>query len=286
MVDYSHKIINCKEYRDIKEVGIAKYILENSLKLKLVIIQLGDDPASNTYINNKLKACERCKIESELIKLDVNTSQEDLLKIIDRLNDSENVTGILVQSPLPPHIDPKVVANAIVYTKDVDGFSIINKGKLYSNEDCLVPCTAQGVIEILKYNNIEIEGKNVVIINRSDLIGKPLTHLFLQNNATVTVCHSYTQNLPEISSQADILVVGVGKAKFITKDFVKEGAIILDVGINFLDDKLCGDVDFFDCIEKCSKITTVPGGVGLLTVTNLLTNVVKAFHLKNIHNNQ
>lgn len=281
MVDYSHKILNCKEYRDRKEVGIANVILENSLKLKLVIIQLGDDPSSNSYIGNKLKACERCKIESELIKLDINTTQEELLKIINRLNESENVTGILVQFPLPAHIDAKVINDSIVYTKDVDGFSIINKGKLYSNEDCLVPCTAQGVIDILKYNDIEISGKKVVIINRSDLVGKPLMHLFLQNNATVTVCHSYTKNLQEISSTADILVVGVGKPNFITKDYIKQDAIVLDIGISFLDNKICGDVDFFDCIEKCSRITTVPGGVGLLTVTNLLTNVVKAFSMKN-----
>lgn len=281
MVDYSHKILNCKEYRDRKEVGIANVILENSLKLKLVIIQLGDDPSSNSYIGNKLKACERCKIESELIKLDINTTQEELLKIINRLNESENVTGILVQFPLPAHIDAKVINDSIVYTKDVDGFSIINKGKLYSNEDCLVPCTAQGVIDILKYNDIEISGKKVVIINRSDLVGKPLMHLFLQNNATVTVCHSYTKNLQEISSTADILVVGVGKPNFITKDYIKQDAIVLDIGISFLDNKICGDVDFFDCIEKCSRITTVPGGVGLLTVTNLLTNVVKAFSIKN-----
>lgn len=281
MVDYSYKILNCKEYRDRKEVGIANVILENSLKLKLVIIQLGDDPASNSYIGNKLKACERCKIESELIKLDINTTQEELLKIINRLNESENVTGILVQFPLPRHINAKVINDSIVYTKDVDGFSIINKGKLYSNEDCLVPCTAQGVIDILKYNDIEISGKRVVIINRSDLVGKPLMHLFIQNNATVTICHSYTKNLQEISSTADILVVGVGKPNFITKDYIKQDAIILDIGISFLDNKICGDVDFFDCIEKCSRITTVPGGVGLLTVTNLLTNVVKAFSIKN-----
>ncbi len=281
MVDYSHKILNCKEYRDRKEVGIANVILENSLKLKLVIIQLGDDPSSNSYIGNKLKACERCKIESELIKLDINTTQEELLKIINRLNESENVTGILVQFPLPAHIDAKVINDSIVYTKDVDGFSIINKGKLYSNEDCLVPCTAQGVIDILNYNDIEISGKKVVIINRSDLVGKPLMHLFIQNNATVTVCHSYTKNLQEISSTADILVVGVGKPNFITKDYIKQDAIVLDIGISFLDNKICGDVDFFDCIEKCSRITTVPGGVGLLTVTNLLTNVVKAFSMKN-----
>lgn len=281
MVDYSHKIINCKEYRDRKEIGIANIVLENSLKLKLVIIQLGDDPASNSYINNKLKACERCKIDSELIKLDINTSQEDLLKIICRLNESENVNGIIVQSPLPSHIDKNIVSDAIIYNKDVDGFSIINKGRLYSNEECLVPCTAQGVIDILNYNDIGIEGKNVVIINRSDLVGKPLMHLFLQNNATVTICHSYTQNLKEISSSADILVVGVGKPNFITKDYIKDGAVILDIGINFFENKLIGDVDFFDCIEKCSKITTVPGGVGLLTVTNLLINVLKTFDISN-----
>lgn len=279
MTDYSNKIINCKEYRDRKEVGIANVILENSLKLKLVIIQVGDDSASNSYINNKLKACDRCKIESELIKLDLSTTEEDLLKIINRLNESENVTGILVQFPLPSHINSKIISDAIICNKDVDGFSIINKGRLYSNEECLVPCTAQGVIEILNYNDIDIEGKNVVIINRSDLVGKPLMHLFLQNNATVTICHSYTKNLEEISSKADILVVGVGIPNFIKREHIKEGSIILDIGINFINDKLCGDVDFFDCIEKCSKITTVPGGVGLLTVTNLLSNVLKAFYI-------
>lgn len=281
MKDYSHKILNCKEYRDLKEVGIAKFILENSIKLKLVIIQVGDDFASNSYINSKLKACERCRIESELIKLEENATQEDLLKIIARLNESDNVTGILVQSPLPEHIDQQVINDAILYTKDVDGFSTINKGKLYNGQDCLVPCTAQGVIEILHHNEIDIDGKNVVIINRSDLVGKPLMHLFLQNNATVTVCHSHTRDLKDICSQADIIVVGVGKPNFITNDFVKEGAIILDVGINFVENKLCGDVNFFDCIDKCSKITTVPGGVGLLTVTNLLSNVIKAYSLQN-----
>lgn len=281
MVDFSHKIINCKDYRDFNEVAIAKHILENSLKLKLVIIQLGNDPSSNVYINNKLKACERCKIESELIKLDINTTQEELLKIIYRLNESKNVTGILVQCPLPNHINFKEISDAIVYTKDVDGFSVINKGRLYSNSVGLIPCTAQGIIDILKYENIEIEGKHVVIINRSDLVGKPLMHLFLQNNATVTICHSFTKNLKEISSTADILVAAVGKPNFITKDYIKQDAIVLDVGINFLENKLCGDVDFFDCAEKCSKITTVPGGIGLLTVTNLLSNIVKAYNITN-----
>ncbi|AID44860.1 methylenetetrahydrofolate dehydrogenase (NADP(+)) [Candidatus Arthromitus sp. SFB-mouse-Japan] len=280
MKDYSYKILNCKEYRDLKEVGIAKFILENSLKLRLVIIQVGDDFASNSYINNKLKACERCRIESELIKLDEKVSQDELLKIIHRLNESDNVTGIIVQSPLPSHIDSQVINDSILYMKDVDGFSIVNKGKLYNNQDCLVPCTAQGVIEILKHNNIEISGKNVAVINRSDLVGKPLMHLFLQNNATVTVCHSYTDNLKEICLRSDIVVIGIGQPNFLKSDFIKDDAVILDVGINFVDDKLCGDVDFFDCIEKCSKITTVPGGVGLLTVTNLLSNVVKAYSIQ------
>lgn len=281
MEDYSYKILNCKEYRDRKELNIVKTVVENSLKLKLSIIQLGNNPSSNSYIANKIKACERCKIECELIKLEETTTQDELLKIIDRLNENEKVTGILVQSPLPEHIDSQIISNAIKSNKDVDGFSITNKGKLYDNSECLIPCTAQGIIEILNYNEIEIAGKNVVIINRSDLVGKPLMHLFLQNNATVTVCHSYTRNLREISSNGDILIVGVGIPKFITKDYVKENAIIIDVGISFLDGKLCGDVDFFDCIEKCSKITTVPGGVGLLTVTNLLSNIVKAHYIDN-----
>lgn len=279
MEDYSHKILNCKDYRDRKELNIAKTVIENSLKLKLVIIQLGDNPSSNSYILNKIKACERCKIESELIKLGENTTQEELLKLIHRLNESSNVTGILVQFPLPNHIDSQTINDAIKMEKDVDGFSMMNKGRLYANKDCLIPCTAQGIIEILNYNEIEISGKHVVIVNRSDLVGKPLMHLFLQNNATVTVCHSYTKNLREISSSADILVVGVGIPSFINEDYIKKDSVVIDVGINFLDGKLCGDIDFFSCIEKCSKITTVPGGVGLLTVTNLLSNIVKAYYM-------
>lgn len=279
MEDYSHKILNCKDYRDRKELNIAKTVIENSLKLKLVIIQLGDNPSSNSYILNKIKACERCKIESELIKLGENTTQEELLKLIHRLNESSNVTGILVQFPLPNHVDSQTINDAIKMEKDVDGFSMMNKGRLYANKDCLIPCTAQGIIEILNYNEIEISGKHVVIVNRSDLVGKPLMHLFLQNNATVTVCHSYTKNLREISSSADILVVGVGIPSFINEDYIKKDSVVIDVGINFLDGKLCGDIDFFSCIEKCSKITTVPGGVGLLTVTNLLSNIVKAYYM-------
>lgn len=279
MEDYSHKILNCKDYRDRKELNIAKTVIENSLKLKLVIIQLGDNPSSNSYILNKIKACERCKIESELIKLGENTTQEELLKLIHRLNESSNVTGILVQFPFPNHIDSQTINDAIKMEKDVDGFSMMNKGRLYANKDCLIPCTAQGIIEILNYNEIEISGKHVVIVNRSDLVGKPLMHLFLQNNATVTVCHSYTKNLREISSSADILVVGVGIPSFINEDYIKKDSVVIDVGINFLDGKLCGDIDFFSCIEKCSKITTVPGGVGLLTVTNLLSNIVKAYYM-------
>ncbi len=281
MQDYSYKILNCKEYRDLRELEIAKFILENSLKLKLVIIQVGDDSASNSYINNKLKACERCKIEAELIKFEESATEEDVLKTIERLNQSNNVTGILVQAPLPDHINHQVISDAILHTKDVDGFSTINKGKLYNNQESLVPCTAQGIIEILKYYKIGIDGKNVVIINRSDLVGKPLMHLFLQENATVTVCHSHTRNLEEICKTADIIVSGVGKANFINKNFIRKDVIVLDVGINFVDGNICGDVNFFDCIEECGRITTVPGGIGLLTVTNLLGNIVKAHLLFN-----
>ncbi len=280
MVNYDHKIINCKKYRDEKELEIKKMVIENSLNLKLAIIQLGNDITSNSYINNKVKACERCDIKSELFKLDIATTQDELLSLIDKLNKNDSVTGILVQFPLPRHINSKVVSNSILYTKDVDGFSMINKAKLYSGEDCLIPCTAQGIIEILKYNDIEISGKNIVIINRSYLVGKPLMHLLINNNATVTVCHSYTNNLSKISSSADILIVGVGIPRFLNNSYIKHGAIVLDVGINHLDGKLCGDINFSDCIEKCSMITTVPGGIGLLTVTNLLSNVLKASTFK------
>lgn len=276
MISYFHKIIDCRKYRDEHESKIKNIISSKSLELKLVIVQLGNDSSSNSYIKSKLKACGRCGIKTELLKFDIDTRQDELLKIIGRLNRDSSVTGILVQFPLPGHINSKIVSDSILYTKDVDGFSIINKGKLYSGEDCLVPCTAQGVIDILKYNNLEISGKKVVIINRSYLVGKPLIHLFLNNNATVTVCHSYTQKLESISSYADIIVVGVGIPKFINGSHIKQGAIVLDVGINHLDGELCGDVDFEDCIERCSMITTVPGGVGILTVTNLLKNILKA----------
>lgn len=276
MFNYEHKVIDCRKYRDEKENEIKNTILSKSLELKLVIVQLGNDSSSNSYISSKLKACERCKIKTELLKLDINTSQDKLLKIIDKLNQDHTTTGILVQFPLPKHIDSKIISDSILHTKDVDGFSMMNKGKLYSGEDCLVPCTAQGIIDILKYNNVEISGSRVAIINRSYLVGKPLIHLFLNHNATVTVCHSYTKNLKQVCSEADIVVVGVGTPKFLNSSHIKEGSIVLDVGINHLDEKLCGDVDFEDCIEKCSMITTVPGGVGLLTVTNLLKNILKA----------
>lgn len=276
MINYEHKIIDCKKYRDENESEIKKIISSNSLELKLVIVQLGNDASSNSYINSKLKACDRCGIKTELLKFEINTTQDELLRIIEKLNKDSSVTGILVQFPLPTHINPKIISDSILHTKDVDGFSMINKGKLYSGDDCLVPCTAQGVVDILKYNNVEISGKKVVIINRSYLVGKPLIHLFLNNNATVTVCHSYTKNPEIISSNADIIVVGVGTPKFLNSSHVKQGAIILDVGINHLNGKLCGDVDFEDCIEKCSMITKVPGGVGILTVTNLLKNILKA----------
>lgn len=244
---------------------------------KLAVIMVGDDKASKVYVKNKSKACEDVGIEYEEYILPANTKMEELLELIEKLNNDETVHGILVQSPLPQGLDANVAFRTISPKKDVDGFNPINVGKLSLNQDCFVSCTPYGIIKMLEAYNIEIEGTHAVIIGRSNIVGKPLAQCLLNKNATVTICHSRTKNLKEITKQADILIAAIGKAKFVTEDMVKDGATVIDVGINRMDDgKLLGDTDFENIKDKVSYITPVPGGVGPMTIAMLMHNVVKA----------
>jgi len=244
---------------------------------KLAVIMVGDDKASKVYVKNKSKACEDVGIEYEEHILPANTKMEDLLELIENLNNDETIHGILVQSPLPKGLDANEAFRTISPKKDVDGFNPINVGKLSLNQDCFVSCTPFGIIKMLEAYNIQIEGAHAVIIGRSNIVGKPLAQCLLNKNATVTICHSRTKNLKELTKQADILIAAIGKAKFVTEDMVKEGAAVIDVGINRMDDgKLLGDTDFENIKDKASFITPVPGGVGPMTIAMLMHNVVKA----------
>ena len=244
---------------------------------KLAVIMVGDDKASKVYVKNKSKACEDVGIEYEEYILPANTKMEELLELIEKLNNDETIHGILVQSPLPKGLDANEAFRTISPRKDVDGFNPINVGKLSLNQDCFVSCTPYGIIKMLESYNIEIEGAHAVIIGRSNIVGKPLAQCLLNKNATVTICHSRTKNLKELTKQADILIAAIGKAKFVTEDMVKDGATVIDVGINRMDDgKLLGDTDFENIKDKVSYITPVPGGVGPMTIAMLMHNVVKA----------
>ena len=244
---------------------------------KLAVIMVGDDKASKVYVKNKSKACEDVGIAYEEYILPAETKMEELLELIEKLNNDETVHGILVQSPLPQGLDANVAFRTISPKKDVDGFNPINVGKLSLNQDCFVSCTPFGVIKMLEAYNIPIEGAHAVVIGRSNIVGKPLVQCLLNKNATVTVCHSRTKNLKEMTKQADILIAAIGKPKFVTEDMVKENAVVIDVGINRMDDgKLVGDTDFENIKEKVSYITPVPGGVGPMTIAMLMNNVVKA----------
>lgn len=259
------------------------YIQQYNVTPKLVIIMVGNNPASQIYVRNKIKAATYCNIAAELKHLDENVTSEELLNEIDTLNKDDSVHGIIVQLPLPKHLNEQQVINAVIDTKDVDGFGIINKGKLFSGANSLVSATPSGIMKLFKEYEIDLTGKHAVVIGRSNIVGKPMSMLLLNANATVTIAHSRTQNLKEITKTADVLVAAVGKAKFITEDMVKDGAIVIDVGINRVDDKLYGDVDFENVKEKTSYITPVPGGVGPLTIVSLLENTLIAYEqiLKN-----
>ena len=243
----------------------------------LTVIIVGENPASQVYVRNKKKACIDVGMNSEVIELPEATTEEELLAYIERLNKDTSVHGILVQLPLPSHINEESVINAISPDKDVDAFHPVNVGKVMTGNFSFVPCTPAGVMEMLKFKNIDIAGKHCVIIGRSNIVGKPQAMLMLKENATVTVCHSKTKNLAEITRQADILVAAVGRANFVTSDMVADGAVVVDVGINRLPDgKLCGDVDFASVEPRASFITPVPGGVGPMTITMLLKNTLTA----------
>ena len=250
-----------------------------STKPKLVVIQVGEDPASNVYVKQKGKMAEYIGYNFEHIKLSSNVLEEELLTLIDNLNNDKEISGILVQMPLPSQINTKIVQNRVIASKDVDGLTDINTGKLVHNVDALVSCTPMGIVDLLKEYNIPIKGKHVVIVGRSDLIGKPLINLFLNEDATVTTCHSKTNNLESITRLADILVVAIGKKEFIKDNMVKEGAVVIDVGINRHNDRLYGDVDFDTVSKKASYITPVPGGVGPMTVAELAKNVLNAYKI-------
>ena len=243
----------------------------------LAVILVGEDKASQTYVAAKEKACNLCEIKSVMHRLSESTTQSELIALIDVLNLDDGIDGILVQLPLPKHIDTNKILETISPAKDVDGFAAINVGKLASGLDGFVPCTPLGIMEIFKAYDINLEGKNAVVIGRSNIVGKPMVNLLLNANATVTVTHSKTQNLKEICADADILVAAIGRADFVTADMVKDGAVVIDVGINRMDDgKLKGDVKFDEVAPKCSFITPVPGGVGPMTIAMLLSNTIKS----------
>ena len=256
------------EVNDLKQAGVNP---------SLAVILVGDNPASQVYVNNKKKACEEVGILSKQFIVSEDFGQEKLLELIDNLNNDPKVSGILCQLPLPEGYDEKAVIDAISPAKDVDAFSPINVGKIMLGDYNFLPCTPAGVIEMLDYYNIDVSGKECVVVGRSDIVGKPMAMLLLQRNGTVTVAHSKTTNLAEVCRRADILVAAVGKPKFITADMVKEGAVVIDVGINRDENgKLCGDVDFDNVKEKTSYITPVPGGCGVCTIAMLMKNTLKA----------
>lgn len=271
------EIINGKEIASEIRENLKEEIAEKGLKPGLAIIMVGNNPASEIYVRNKRKACAEIGIKEELYQYDENVSEKELINCIIKLNNDENINGIMVQSPLPSHLDEDKIMNYIVPKKDVDGFGISSLGYLASNEEKFISATPYGIIKLLEYKNIAIEGKNVVIIGRSKIVGRPLALALLNRNATVTITHSKTKNLREITKTADILIVAIGKAKFIIGNDIKDGAVVIDVGINRIDGKVVGDVDFESCSEKASYITPVPGGVGPMTIAMLLTNVVESF---------
>lgn len=254
---------------------------KKGITTSLAVIIVGEDPASKVYVANKKKACEALGIISEEYALPASTSQAELLSLIDNLNGRKDINGILCQLPLPSHLDEKAVINAIRPEKDVDAFHPQNVGKIMIGDYDFVPCTPAGIMEMLNYEGINPEGKRCVVIGRSNIVGKPMSMLLLHKNGTVTVCHSRTKNLDEICRNADILVAAVGRARFVTADMVKDGAVVIDVGMNREDGKLCGDVDFDSVKEKASYITPVPGGVGPMTIAMLMQNTLTAAKKQN-----
>lgn len=270
------KSLSAKFRQNIKEETAA--LKEKTGKAPgIAVILAGDDAASSVYVNSKEKAAIECGFYSVVERISADVTTNDVLKLVEKYNNDEKIHGILVQLPLPSACDEKTILRAIRAEKDVDGFHPYNVGLLNIGEDCLMPCTPFGVMNMMADYGIEIAGKNAVVVGRSNIVGKPIAAMLLKANATVTVCHSKTKDLSGVCAKADILVAAIGKAKFIKKEFVKDGAVVIDVGINRVDGKLCGDVDFEDVKDKCSYITPVPGGVGPMTITTLMQNTLKAF---------
>lgn len=275
------KVVSAKVREEVR-LETLKLKEEKGIVPGLAVIIVGDDPASRVYVNNKKKACADVGFMSEEYALPATTTMPELLSLIDELNERKDINGILCQLPLPKHLDEKEVINRIDASKDVDAFSPVNVGKITIGEYDFLPCTPAGVMELLKHYNISADGKNCVVIGRSNIVGKPMGLLLLHQNGTVTICHSKTQNLAEVCKNADILVAAVGRANFVTADMVKDGAVVIDVGMNRVDGKLCGDVKFDEVEKKASFITPVPGGVGPMTIGMLMKNTLKA---AKIHNN-
>lgn len=278
------KVISSQIKDELRE-KVAEYKAQG-IEITLAVIQVGNDPASSVYVGNKKKACENIGINSLAYELPEDTTEEQLLEIIEELNNRDDVNGILVQLPVPKHINEDKIIQAISPLKDVDGFHPQSVGALNIGQPGFVSCTPAGVIELLKRSNVEIAGKECVVVGRSNIVGKPMSALLLRENGTVTITHSRTKDLAEVTKRADILVVAIGKPKFITKEYVKEGAVVIDVGIHRLGTSesgksiLCGDVDYDDVFDHVSAITPVPGGVGPMTIAMLMYNCVKAVELQ------
>ena len=270
------KLVTAKIREEIKNES-ALFEKETGVKPGLAVIIVGDDPASQVYVRNKGKACEEVGFYSEIHRLPAETTEGELLSLVHSLNENDKIHGILVQSPLPKHLDEALIVNNIRYEKDVDAFHPVNVGKIMIGDYNFLPCTPAGVMELLKAYDIDVTGKEVAVVGRSNIVGKPQAMLMLHANATVTICHSRTKNLAEVTKSADILVVAIGKARFVTGDMIKPGAVVIDVGMNRDDNgKLCGDVDFESAEKIAGAITPVPGGVGPMTITTLLENTLRA----------
>lgn len=269
------KLLAAKLREEVK-VDAEKFEREYGRKIGLAVILAGENPASKIYVRNKIAACEETGVKSMEYYLPDSVTTEELVELVETLNADENVDGLLVQLPLPAGVNEKAVLGAVAPGKDVDGFHAVNAGNLMLGNPCLAACTPSGVMELIKCTGTNIAGKHAVVVGRSNIVGKPVALMLLRENATVTVCHSRTQNLADYTRSADILVVAVGKKEFITGDMIKPGAVVIDVGMNREDKKLYGDVEYATAAEKAAFITPVPGGVGPMTITILLKNTVKA----------
>lgn len=269
-----------KDIKDSLKKEVEEIICQNKRAPHLAIVLVGNVMASQIYVKNKIKTCEYTGIKATLIKKEETVTNEELVSLVESLNNCDEIDGIIVQLPLPKHIDEQLIINTISSKKDVDGFGIENKGKLFSGLECFKSATPFGIIKLLEAYNIDITGMNAVVVGRSNIVGKPMSIMLLDKNATVTICHSRTKDLKNVTNKADLLVVAIGKAKFIKEDMVKENAIVIDVGMNRDEFGLCGDVDFENVSKKSSYITPVPGGVGPLTIAMLLTNTLLAYKRK------